>query len=133
MSEHISGLTDNSMKNLKDLVDTNSVIGEPIVTPDGTMIIPISKVSFGFATGGSDLAAKSPKDVFGGGSGGGRLGTQIQRSGVHGAHAKRNGAGGTDGERSGESRSDQALAGPRKIIHGGKPPNRFFSLPLFYL
>lgn len=71
MSEHISGLTDNSMKNLKDLVDTNSVIGEPIVTPDGTMIIPISKVSFGFATGGSDLAAKSPKDVFGGGSGGG--------------------------------------------------------------
>ena len=71
MSEHISGLTDNSMKNLKDLVDTNSVIGEPIVTPDGTMIIPISKVSFGFATGGSDLASKSPKDVFGGGSGGG--------------------------------------------------------------
>ncbi len=71
MSEHISGLTDNSMKNLKTLVDADSVIGEPIVTPDGTMIIPVSKVSFGFASGGSDLASKSPKDVFGGGSGGG--------------------------------------------------------------
>ncbi|MBQ8599161.1 MAG: GerW family sporulation protein [Oscillospiraceae bacterium] len=71
MSEHISGLTDNSMKNLKTLVDADTVIGNPITTPDGTMIIPVSKVSFGFATGGSDLAAKSPKDVCGGGSGGG--------------------------------------------------------------
>lgn len=71
MSEHISGLTDNSMKNLKTLVDADSVIGDPITTPDGTMIIPVSKVSFGFASGGSDLAVKSPKDVFGGGSGGG--------------------------------------------------------------
>ncbi len=71
MSEHISGLTDNSMKNLKTLVDADSVIGNPITTPDGTMIIPVSKVNFGFASGGSDLAAKSPKDVFGGGSGGG--------------------------------------------------------------
>ena len=71
MSEHISGLTDNSMKNLKTLVDADTVIGNPITTPDRTMIIPVSKVSFGFATGGSDLASKSPKDVFGGGSGGG--------------------------------------------------------------
>ena len=71
MSEHISGLTDNSMKNLKTLVDADTVIGNPITTPDGTMIIPVSKVSFGFATGGADLASKSPKDVFGGGSGGG--------------------------------------------------------------
>ena len=71
MSEHISGLTDNSMKNLKTQVDADTVIGNPITTPDGTMIIPVSKVSFGFATGGSDLASKSPKDVFGGGSGGG--------------------------------------------------------------
>ncbi len=71
MSEHISGLTDNSMKNLKTLVDADTVIGNPITTPDGTMIIPVSKVSFGFATGGSDLASKSPKDVFGGGSSGG--------------------------------------------------------------
>ena len=71
MSEHISGLTDNSMKNLKTLVDADTVIGNPITTPDGTMIIPVSKVSFGIATGGSDLASKSPKDVFGGGSGGG--------------------------------------------------------------
>ena len=43
MSEHISGLTDNSMKNLKTLVDADTVIGNPITTPDGTMIIPVSK------------------------------------------------------------------------------------------
>ena len=71
MSEHISGLTDNSMKNLRNLVDADSVIGNPITTPDGTMIIPVSKVSFGFATGGSDLPTKTPKESFGGGSGGG--------------------------------------------------------------
>lgn len=71
MSEHIAGLTDNSMKNLRNLVDSDSVIGDPITTPDGTMIIPVSKVSFGFASGGSDFATSSPKDIFGGGSGGG--------------------------------------------------------------
>ncbi len=71
MSEHISGLTDNTMKNLKNLVDTDSIVGEPITTPDGTTIIPVSKVSFGFGSGGSDLPTNTQKDVFGGGSGGG--------------------------------------------------------------
>ena len=66
-----ASLTVRALKNLKTLVDADTVIGNPITTPDGTMIIPVSKVSFGFATGGSDLASKSPKDVFGGGSGGG--------------------------------------------------------------
>ena len=72
MSEHpISGLMDSSLDNLKKLVDVNSVIGDPIHTPDGTTIIPISKVSFGFAAGGSDLPTAKPGDLFGGGSGGG--------------------------------------------------------------
>lgn len=72
MSEHpISGLMDSSLDNLKKLVDVNSVVGDPIHTPDGTTIIPISKVSFGFAAGGSDLPTAKPSDLFGGGSGGG--------------------------------------------------------------
>ena len=55
------------------MVDVNTIIGNPITTPDGTVIIPISKISYGFAAGGSDFAAKSSpaKDLFGGGSGAG--------------------------------------------------------------
>ncbi|HXK77635.1 MAG TPA: GerW family sporulation protein [Oscillospiraceae bacterium] len=72
MSEkNVEGLLNVSLDNLKGLVDSNSVIGSPICTPDGTTIIPISKVSFGFASGGSDFPTTSPKDMFGGGSGGG--------------------------------------------------------------
>lgn len=66
----ISELTDSSMKNLRTLIDSNSVIGSPITTPDGATILPVSKVSFGFGTGGSDLPA-SQKELFGGGTGGG--------------------------------------------------------------
>ncbi len=64
----IMGVT---MEKLKEMVDVNTIIGDPITLPDGTSIIPISKVSFGFASGGSDLPAKSEKDLFGGGSGAG--------------------------------------------------------------
>lgn len=66
----INELTDNSMKNLRALVDSNTVIGDPVTTPDGTTILPVSKVSFGFGTGGSDLPA-TQKELFGGGAGGG--------------------------------------------------------------
>jgi sporulation protein YtfJ len=72
MSEkNVEGLLNVSLDNLKGLVDSNSVIGNPICTPDGTTIIPVSKVTFGFASGGSDFPTTSPKDMFGGGSGGG--------------------------------------------------------------
>ena len=67
----LEGVMDTSMKNLKEIVDANTVIGDPVTTPTGTVIIPVSKVSFGFASGGSDFPTTSPKDMFGGGSGGG--------------------------------------------------------------
>lgn len=60
-----------SMEKIRELVDVNTIIGNPITSPDGTVIIPISKVSFGFVSGGSDLPAKTEKDVFAGGSGAG--------------------------------------------------------------
>ena len=45
---------DTAMQNIKEMVDVNSIIGDPITAPDGTMIIPVSKVGVGFASGGTD-------------------------------------------------------------------------------
>jgi len=54
MSEHpIEGLMTTAMNNIKDMVDVNTIIGEPIETSNNVVIIPISKVCFGFAAGGS--------------------------------------------------------------------------------
>ena len=67
----LSEVLDTSLEKLKKLVDVNTIIGEAITTADGTTIIPVSKVSFGFATGGSELPTAKPNTPFGGGSGGG--------------------------------------------------------------
>ena len=60
-----------SIDKIKQMADVNAVIGEPIKLEDGTTIIPISRVSYGFASGGSDLPSKYDKDLFGGGAGAG--------------------------------------------------------------
>lgn len=58
---------------IKEMVDVNTVIGDPITAPDGTTVIPVSRVSYGFAGGGSDLPSKAQpeKGLFAGGSGAG--------------------------------------------------------------
>lgn len=77
MAEHpIEGLMDTAMSNIKSMVDVNTIVGDSVTTPDGTVIIPISTVSFGFGAGGTQFAAKSesvtPQNpMFGGGCGGG--------------------------------------------------------------
>ena len=72
MEHTICSLMDNTMEKSKEMIDVNTIIGEPITSPDGTLIIPVSKVSYGFAAGGSDLPTKKEnKDCFGGGSGAG--------------------------------------------------------------
>ena len=73
MSEHpINSLMETSMRRIKELIDVNTIIGDPITAPDGTTIIPVSKVTYGFASGGSDLPTKKENhDCFGGGSGAG--------------------------------------------------------------
>ena len=63
----VSELMETTMTKIREMVDSNSVIGEPITTPDGVTLIPISKVSFGFGSGGGDYGKTPPKD-FGGGS-----------------------------------------------------------------
>ncbi|MBB6735820.1 GerW family sporulation protein [Cohnella zeiphila] len=56
MSEHpIQGLMQTAMENIKEMVDVNTIVGEPVQTPDGSVIMPISKVGFGFAAGGSEF------------------------------------------------------------------------------
>ena len=68
MNEHpIEGLMDVTLEKIKSMVDSNTIIGNPINMPDGTLILPVSKVSFGFATGGSDFPSKTSKQLFGGG------------------------------------------------------------------
>lgn len=77
MSEHhpISDLMTETMSKIKEMVDVNTIIGSPIVAADGTTVIPVSKVSFGFGTGGSEFASKHAASgsplAFGGGSGAG--------------------------------------------------------------
>lgn len=63
-------LVDTAMQKIRELADCETVIGKPITT-DGVTIIPISKVSVGFTSGGSDLPTKGSKDLFGGGTAGG--------------------------------------------------------------
>ena len=86
MEEHpIQGLMKTAMENLKEMVDVNTIVGDPVETPDGSVILPVSKVGFGFAAGGSEFdldeqqqkgdfhsnGENGQKLPFGGGSGGG--------------------------------------------------------------
>lgn len=76
MSDHpIQGLMNAAMENLKEMVDVNTIIGDPVETPDGSVILTVSKVGFGFAAGGSEFIIEgqsgATKQPFGGGSGGG--------------------------------------------------------------
>ena len=72
MAEHpIQGLMGVTIEKIRDMVDTSTIIGDPIHVDDTTTIIPVSRVTFGFASGGSDVAPQSSKQMFGGGSGAG--------------------------------------------------------------
>ena len=73
MSEHpLNDLINTSLTNIKSMVDVNTIIGNPVETANGAVIIPISKVGFGFAAGGSDIPSNNGTvGNFGGGSGAG--------------------------------------------------------------
>ena len=63
----LNDLMRETMAKIREMVDTNTIVGQPITTPDGVTLIPISQVSFGFGSGGGDSGKTPPKD-FGGGS-----------------------------------------------------------------
>ena len=75
MNHPLPDMMGSSLSKLKDMVDVNTIIGDPIQTPEGVLIIPVSKVKVGYAGGGSDFAPKgypaSKDNAFGGGSGAG--------------------------------------------------------------
>ena len=73
MSQKLPNMLDSTIAKIREMVDVNSVVGDPITTPDGVTIIPISKVSVGFGGGGSDFASKNAgqDNPFGGGVGAG--------------------------------------------------------------
>lgn len=77
MSGHpIETLMKTAMESIKEMVDVNTVVGDPVETPEGSIIIPISRVSAGFAAGGGEFESsggksENPSYPFGGGSGAG--------------------------------------------------------------
>ena len=66
----INEVLQTTMNKIREMVDANTVVGQPITTQDGVTLIPVSRLSFGFATGGSDFGKAQPKN-FGGGAGAG--------------------------------------------------------------
>ena len=81
MSKTLPNMLENTISKIREMVDVNSVIGDPITTPDGVTIIPISKVSVGYVGGGSEFVSKknpnAQENPFGGGAGGGAKVTPI--------------------------------------------------------
>lgn len=74
MSQNLPNMLDKTIEKIREMVSVNSVIGDPITTPDGVTIIPVSKVSVGVGGGGSDFVSKREnkgENPFGGGAGGG--------------------------------------------------------------
>ncbi|MCL2408042.1 MAG: GerW family sporulation protein [Oscillospiraceae bacterium] len=67
----INDLMETTMQKIREMIDANTIVGEPIVTADGITLIPVSKLSFGFAGGGSDFSKKQDptNTLFGGGIG----------------------------------------------------------------
>lgn len=68
MSQKLPQILENTITKIREMVDSNSVVGEPITVGEGVTIIPISKINIGLGGGGSDFATKNaPSDAFGGG------------------------------------------------------------------
>jgi len=82
MDKHpIADLMEVTMRNIRSMIDVNTVVGQPITTPDGITLIPVSKLTFGFGSGGGDYVSKnqgsSSPNPFTGGSGAGATITPV--------------------------------------------------------
>ncbi len=64
----LTNLMETSMGKIREMVDSNTIIGEPINTPDGVTLIPVSRLSFGFGCGGGDYGKQANTNKFGGAS-----------------------------------------------------------------
>lgn len=94
MAEHpIQGIMSTALQNIKEMVDVNTIVGNPVTTPDGTVIIPVSKVAFGFCAGGTEFGSPVVKEEglksnFGGGSGAGVTITPVAFLVVNGTNVR---------------------------------------------
>lgn len=70
-SSSAAGILESTIEKVKDLVNVSTIIGEPISVQGGVTIIPVSKATYGFASGGSDFPSKTNQEIFGGGGGAG--------------------------------------------------------------
>ncbi len=86
----VNDLLGVSMDKIKQMVDVNTVVGDPVTTPDGTTVIPISRVNYGFAAGGSDLPSKSQPagGLFAGGSGAGVTVSPVAFLSIHNGNVR---------------------------------------------
>lgn len=72
MENKVEGMLGLTIEKIKQMIDVDTIIGEPIYSKNGSTILPVSKVAYGFASGGSDIDSKKiEKNLFGGGSGAG--------------------------------------------------------------
>lgn len=71
MDTKVKDLVSSAISKIHEMQDADTIIGKPIKIDGGITIIPVSKISYGFAAGGSDLPSKNDKELFGGGSGAG--------------------------------------------------------------
>lgn len=71
MEKSANGILRTTIEKVRDLVDVSTIIGDPINLPDGLTIVPVSKVTYGFASGGSDFPSKNNVELFGGAGGAG--------------------------------------------------------------
>lgn len=90
MADHpIEGLMKTAMESIKEMVDVNTIVGDPVETPDGSVIIPVSRVACGFAAGGGEFEATggqgNDNQNGGGQQGNGGGGTALPFGGGSGA------------------------------------------------
>ena len=88
MSNTVQGLMDTTMEKIRAMVDVNTIIGDQIVVESGLTLIPVSKVTLGFASGGSDFPTKHEVMGFGGGGGAGITIVPVAFIAVNGTDAK---------------------------------------------
>ena len=96
-----AGILETTIEKVKNLVNVSTIIGEPMNIDGGITIIPVSKVTYGFASGGSDFPSKTNKEIFGGGGGAGRAGVRdgkgVAATGALGRGGGMSSAGGAGG------------------------------------
>lgn len=88
MANSLDSVMNNALDGIKKMVDVDTVIGDPIHVNDNVTLIPISKVSFGFAAGGSSFGKQPEKENFGGGAGGGVKVTPVAFLAISGSEVK---------------------------------------------